>query len=460
MVDTVNNRLLAAINEVTAMKNDHPTIRAFQAQSHYSNPPGTIDRKTLEDIARECGADDVGIVRLDRKELDDDRPFILRAFPQTQTLVCIVVRMHPPAIRSTARSLANHEFHAAGDETSQVARRIVDRLEDLKIPALSTAVGFPMEMSEFPGRTWIVSHKVVAEAAGLGKMGIHRNIIHPVFGNFILLNTVLVGAEVSDESEPLDYNPCLECKLCVAACPVGAISSDGHFDAISCLNHNYREFMGGFIDWVKIVADSPNSRAYEEKASDQETASLWQSLSFGANYKSAYCMAVCPAGEDVIGPFLSDKAGFVRDVLNPLQEKSEPVYVVADTDAEYHAAKRFPHKVIRRIRSGVMPTTLKRLVGAMPLVFQRGRSKGISATYHFRFTGAEPMNVTFAIASQKLTIETGHLGKADLQVTVDSTEWLKFVAKRRSLPRMLATRTLRFRGNPRLLADFGRCFPS
>jgi hypothetical protein len=31
-------------------------------------------------------------------------------------------------------------------------------------------------------------------------------------------------------------------------------------------------------------------------------------------------MAVCPAGEDVIGPFLTNKAGFVRDVLNPLQE--------------------------------------------------------------------------------------------------------------------------------------------
>jgi len=442
------------------MKNDHPTIRAFQAQAQYTKPPAAIDRKTLEDIARECGADDVGIVRLDRKELDNDRPFILRAFPQTQTLVCIAVRMHPPAIRSTARSLANLEFHAAGDEANEIARQIVDRLEELKIPALSTAVGFPMEMSDFPGRSWIVSHKVVAEAAGLGRMGIHRNIIHPVFGNFILLNTVLVGAQVSDESKPLDYNPCLECKLCVAACPVGAIGSDGHFDAVSCLNHNYREFMGGFIDWVKMVADSPSSGAYQEKVSDQETASLWQSLSFGANYKSAYCLAVCPAGEDVIGPFLSDKAGFVREVLNPLQDKIEPLYVVAETDAEAHAAKRFPHKVIRRIRSGITPSTVKQLVGSMPLAFQRGKSKGIHATYHFRFTGREEMDVTFLIAAQKLSIESGHVEKADLFVTVDSTEWLKFVGKKRSLPRMLATRTLRFRGNPRLLADFGRCFPT
>ena len=28
---------------------------------------------------------------------------------------------------------------------------------------------------------------------------------------------------------------------------------------------------------------------------------MWQSLSYGANYRAAYCLAVCPAGEDVIG---------------------------------------------------------------------------------------------------------------------------------------------------------------
>ena len=70
----------------------------------------------------------------------------------------------------------------------------------------------------------MVSHKLVAEAAGLGKMGIHRNIIHPKFGNFILLGTLFIDAEVVQQSRPIDYNPCLECKLCVAACPVEAMT--------------------------------------------------------------------------------------------------------------------------------------------------------------------------------------------------------------------------------------------
>lgn len=123
------------------------------------------------------------------------------------------------------------------------------------------AMGFPMEMDRFPGKVWLVSHKPVAVAAGLGMMGIHRNEIHPKFGNFILLGTILLEADISKPTRTIDYNPCLECRLCVAACPVGAISNEGDFNFSACYTHNYREFRGGFTDWVEQVADSSNATA-------------------------------------------------------------------------------------------------------------------------------------------------------------------------------------------------------
>jgi hypothetical protein len=86
----------------------------------------------------------------------------------------------------------------------------------------------------------------------------------------------------------------------VSAGPVGAINADGSFNFSACYTHNYREFMGRFTDWVETIVDSRNARQYRAQVSDAETASMWQSLSFGANYKLAYCMAVCPAGDDVI----------------------------------------------------------------------------------------------------------------------------------------------------------------
>src|SRR5688500_20161566 len=107
--------------------------------------------------------------------------------------------------------------------------------------------------------------------------------------------------------------------------------------------------MGGFCNWVEQVADSSNACDYRRRVSDPESASMWQSLSFGANYKAAYCLAACPAGEDVIGPYLTDRAGHLREVVRPLQEKQETVYVVAGSDAEEHVAGRFPLKTIKRV---------------------------------------------------------------------------------------------------------------
>ena len=207
----------------------------------------------------------------------------------------------------------------------------------------------------------MVSHKLIAQAAGLGKIGVHRNLIHPKFGNFILLGTVLLDAVVArdEQAQPLDYNPCLGCKLCVAACPVGAISSEGDFNFSACYTHNYREFMGGFTEWVERVADSDDAKDYRSNFSDTESASMWQSLSFGANYKAAYCLSVCPAGEDVIGPYLDTPTAHLKEVVKPLQQKVEPVYVIPGSDAEQHTTKRFPHKELRHVNGSLRPATIK-----------------------------------------------------------------------------------------------------
>jgi ferredoxin len=306
----------------------------------------------------------------------------------------------------------------------------------------------------------VVGHKPVAVAAGLGRMGIHRNVIHPRFGNFILLATVLVDAEISEEGSRLDYNPCLECKLCVAACPVGAIGADGHFDFSACYTHNYREFMSGFGDWVENVVESRDALDYRRRVSDSETASVWQSLGFGPNYKAAYCMAVCPAGEDVIGPFLDDRKGFLEDVVNPLQKKEETLYVVSGSDAQEYARKRFPHKKTKPVGSGLRPRSIRGFLASIPNAFQRHRSEGLAATYHFTFTGREPALATVVIRDEAIRVEEGHVGSPDLSVTADSQTWVGFLRKERSLVWALLTRRIRLKGSPRWLVAFGKCFPS
>ncbi len=181
---------------------------------------------------------------------------------------------------------------------------------------------------------------------------------------------------------------------------------------------------------------------------------------FGANYKSAYCLAVCPAGEDVISPFLADRKQFLHDVVQPLQNKEETLYVVAQSDAEDHAARRFPHKPVKRIGNGLRPRSIQGFLRGLPLTFQRGRAKGLDATYHFTFTGDETAKATVIIRQQALTVRGGHIGEAKLHVTADTRTWLGFLARERSLVWALLRRQIRLKGSPRWLMAFGKCFPS
>jgi ferredoxin len=346
---------VSPMKERRSKYDDHPTVRRVReravaaASAAGSEPEGPLDAGWLRRVCLDAGADDVAFVPADHPDLAADRPYIDELLPGIATLIGFVVRSNRDNVRSPARATANLEFHTSYDAVDEVGRRIARALEDRGVRAVNPAAGFPQEMHRFPDHSHSVPHKRVAVAGGLGQMGIHRNVIHPRFGNFVVLGTVVTQATVSAYGSPIDYNPCLECKLCVAACPVGAIHDDGGFDFLTCYTHNYREFMSGFSDWVHTIADSADADDYRSRVSDTETVSMWQSLSFKADYKAAYCMAVCPAGEEVIGPWLDDRRQFMADVVRPLQRKEETIYVREGSPAADHVARHFPHKQVKVI---------------------------------------------------------------------------------------------------------------
>jgi NAD-dependent dihydropyrimidine dehydrogenase PreA subunit len=435
----------------------HPSVTALRSQTRQPRP-GTLSTEELRRLCLEAGADDAGFVPIDRPDIASERAGVLQVFPSAKVLISVVCRMNREPVRSPARSIANLEFHHSGDRVNEVARDIVRRLEDRGIRAMNAPMGFPMETSQFPGKIWVVSHKPVAVAAGLGQMGLHRNVIHPRYGSFILLGTIFVDVDIDQDSKPVDYNPCVNCKLCVAACPVGAIKPEGGFDASACVTHNYREFLHGFTDWVEHVADSHDAKDYRRRVTDQESVSMWQSLSFGANYKAAYCLAVCPAGEDVLAPFVDDRPAFLAGIVKPLQQKQETIYVVPGSDADEYVTRVFPHKTKQHVNS-LRPTTITGFLDTMHVVFQAGQAKGIDAVYHLIFSGKEPAEATVTIRQQTLHVQRGLIGKPDCMIKADSQTWLGFLRKERRIGWAILTGRIRVRGGLSRLQAFGRCFP-
>ena len=328
--------------------NDHPTVKKYQS-TQKSSTPEFVDYQWLREIILDAGADDVGFVEIERESICDQKNDIQLAFPRTKSIISYVCRLNVPQLQSADRSLADVEFIALESEMERVSRTVVKVLRDKGIGTVVPSDNFPMDMLKWPGKMWTVSHKPISAAAGLGQIGHHRLLIHPVFGSYICIGTMLIDVAVTKYDYPIEFNPCLECNLCVSVCPTGAISKTGEFEFFSCLVHTYRDRLGGFLNWMEDIVTSTSMAEYRLKRDDSETMAVWQSLTHGGGYRCGYCMSVCPAGEDVIGSYIENKKGYVSSVVKPLQDREEPVYVISGTDGEGSVRKRFPHKTVKPV---------------------------------------------------------------------------------------------------------------
>lgn len=439
----------------------HPTVKRYHEKKASTAPRPAAPKLTagqLRQMCLELGVNDVGFVEITRPSLADQKEDILKAFPWTKSLISFVGRLTRENLRNPARSIASLELQQVEAGLNHAAQALAAALERQGVRATTPAAGFPMETEQGGGKMHVISHKPIAVAAGLRKMGLHRNVIHPVFGSFVLLDTVLIDAEIDEYSTPLDYNPCLDCKLCSIVCPTGAIGPDGFFNPMNCATHSYRELVGGFTDWVENIADSKNARDYRAKISDAETISMWQSLAYKPCYKSVYCLSVCPAGDEVIPQYLEDKKAFIAEVVKPLQQKTETVYVLPGSDAESHVQRKFPHKKLKRVGNGLRPQSVAGFLGSMSFAFQRHQSEGLSATYHFTFSGAEQVETTVVIKDKSIRIAPGHTGTADVQVNADAKTWLRVLHKESSMVKEIVLRRIRVKGPMQLFKAFGKCF--
>jgi epoxyqueuosine reductase len=113
-----------------------------------------------------------------------------------------------------------------------------------------------------------------AARAGVGFYGKNTMLITRRFGSWVVLGTLVTDVEI-EEGEPLALD-CGSCRLCIDACPTGALDEPGVLDANRCLSYwtqsggsipdSYRRELGAQVYGCDICQDvCPWNRGVEKR---------------------------------------------------------------------------------------------------------------------------------------------------------------------------------------------------
>ncbi len=94
-----------------------------------------------------------------------------------------------------------------------------------------------------------VMDKVWAVRSGVGWMGKHTNLINPEYGSWIFLCEIITNIGFRIYDSPIE-DLCGSCRICIDACPTGAIVDEYVLDANLCISYQTIENRGEIPDYI------------------------------------------------------------------------------------------------------------------------------------------------------------------------------------------------------------------
>ena len=286
---------------------------------------------TADDIkarARELGADLVGIAdgeamnRHPPDPKDPRRPIDVTEHDHKRVIV-LAKRLNSGAARiipwGDRTKFYNDEL--ALSTLEETSLELVYWLEEQGYPAIiipPTHVD-PWRYNDDPGQhmSTLISLPHAAVEAGLGTLGLNRQLLTPEFGPRVLLTAVLSSVDVEPDTRRADslcHGPA--CGRCLSVCPGDAVK---HWDRDWAACDTYRSPYGfaKLTQHVEAVFTEPDPAKKKQLLRSETMFNLWQSILRGAGVITGCrrCADVCPVG--------GDYETMLRDALEHIPEDSE-----------------------------------------------------------------------------------------------------------------------------------------
>jgi epoxyqueuosine reductase len=125
---------------------------------------------------------------------------------------------------------------------------------DVIVPKLEILLAFvKQKMPDTEGKaiadTGFLHEKSWISEAGLGWQGRHSIMINKEIGSYFFIGIIILNIEL-DYNEPFKSDCCGNCRLCIDACPTGAINDNRTIDARKCISNRTIENRGPIPDEI------------------------------------------------------------------------------------------------------------------------------------------------------------------------------------------------------------------
>jgi epoxyqueuosine reductase len=167
--------------------------------------------------------------------------------------------------------------------------------------------------------------RALAARSGLGWVGKNTNLLTERFGSFVLLGEIITTLEIEPDN-PINRS-CGSCRLCIVACPTGALGPEYTIDSRKCISyltiehrgpipHAFRKSIGDWVFGCDICQDvCPPTMAPHLSDEGERRQWIGQLRSYARHSQPARGDSARPAGPIPGHPLFADRVRPAIDLL-------------------------------------------------------------------------------------------------------------------------------------------------